>query len=547
MFAPTNAVHACTRGSELAARLSAVADGVTPSGPRYRPGDTDWALRTIVFRNYGPPVLELCHLVRAAGLSVSRPATRPGNPPPYERVFWGLGPVRARIFADHFAQAARARGLRGLVVAADHIELTYGDGRYRIAFSRMPQLTALLEMVLELVPYPELDRLLAPVHGPLASRTILSESANAVQRAVYQALDRHLPTAQEVRKFFDLHRYLRKRHGAAGPDADLAALIEDEDILAFWCARPAADADDQRGSGDFVLYATVLRAFNEYIKAWALARTVAAEVRAAPVGPGGIDPADIDTADDPDAPDDGSAWHQAVRDATRPVLGVLPSAADPGEPPPSPLQGLADEPAVAVKFLTGTETGLARPLYDLAPLAGRLPLSWLRSAVFDPLQRKRTPAAGTDRIPADTPGYRDRLATLARLGVEARRRALVCVAQLQRRGDPVARGVVARLTAADAGGAEIAELLSDADRATPRRQGFNDPAVPADAFIEGAPLLLQLARDLESFGQSAASHARLQAPDAPDDYWRRQFETDRRRFADRFAELYDLQPREATP
>ena len=349
----TDRVLEAGKSGELIAAFRNVAEVTTPLCElKYPPKVCRDLAKAIVCRNYAKSVLQLCHLVNAAD------ACGRGRES-YERFFFGGLRAIPRNFMAATDNALAGRGWRraGFECGGEGIVIRYKSSVFNVAYSRMPMLTALLDFLIGIESYTEVDAVLSEMLSDCSDDAAVKKAANTISRHIYRYLSRHLPSAQNAAKFNHILKFLKNR------STDRSILIDDATVLEFWSAH--GDVEDGR-SGDFRAFRTVLDAFVAFQRALELAEDHAAVQRAAPVG-SDREAGEIDS--------DGLS-------GTFEVLGQWES----------PLPLLAEEPVTRIKLLTNREKGSLQLLLELGPMSRRLPLSLLRAEVFGSVQSRITQA-----------------------------------------------------------------------------------------------------------------------------------------------------------
>jgi hypothetical protein len=525
------------KSAELANVFRIVADAEMEGVAKFSDALCRDLVRTVVCRVYAPPLLELCHLIRAADSCAGG----------YEAFFWGSGPARAAAFRSYAERNLLATP--GVEAVKTGLKLGYGDGEFTVTFSRMPFLSALLEFLVTSIGYRAVDDAVASIRARNATAKQVSAAAKDLASQVYAYLKDHMSSAQSQRKFRRLIAFL---DGAA--DASPEA-VDDEIVLEFWLRE--SDGDE---GADFKTYRAVYLAFLRFIQALAAAREhdnlENVRVLGADRAAGEVDPHELETG-----------------------LEVL-------EDSDNPLGMLAAPPCDAVRFLTKTEARALELLVESSDFADRLPLSLLRCEVFGAaqaritqgLRRRLAPAEFValidDSIGQDYQSCRDRFAALTdhverlllasfhALAEAGRAEAITVLLRLRPELDysplaahfaaaescggnvvPLAQhGVAARFAtlfaATDSLTEPLQSFVAEAKAAFGgfTRTGFRDrdlgdgPA--AEGFAGGEDPLFKLRARLAGFGQSLA---RAKDGDAA---WRNQFEADRTVFLRQFHSLY---------
>lgn len=335
------------KSDELIAALRCVAETTVDENAKFSSKTYRDLARVIACRSYASAVLEACHLVVFA--SASDAGGR------YECFFWDSGPARTGAFKA-FVEAA---GPMAPSVRADQtgVAIDYEEGAFTVTFGRMPFLSALVEFLMTALGYADMDALLEPLTGGrVPDRAVVTETANAVSRRVYDYLKTCLPTAQAQRKTRRMVDFLTRRaQGRVGPED-----IDDAAVLDFWLETSAAGSE----AADFKAYRTVFLTAARLGQALDRALDRQRMDNPRPIGPdreaGEVDPGDIVDA-------------VTELDERPDVLGLL------DEPP-----------AVGVKFLNRRETDVLESLLAGCRPARTLTLSVLRNAVFGKAQARIT-------------------------------------------------------------------------------------------------------------------------------------------------------------
>jgi len=345
---------------ELAAILRSIADITAADAPKFSAAVYRRLVRWIVCRSYAGPLRELCHLIVAADRVVGARAGAQG----YETLFWGTGAARATVFRTVFRSKSGSAGVERFEAG---IRVAYADGTFGIAFTRMPFLSALMEFVVSVFGYADLDAQLRAMPAGQVTRGAVDALANDLARQLYHYLSAHLPTAQSHRKFRAVMSFLRQSAGdLVGPHN-----IDDAAVLAFWVLASKEPQTVGGAGGDFKSFKSVFRLMVAARDALAVAAQASAMDRARPIGTdrgaGEMDPGDVT----PEVVDAG--------------LGPIHERL-------APLEVLRASPASGVKFLKQTETDAVSPIVDYGESALALPLSILRLQVMGALQARLTEA-----------------------------------------------------------------------------------------------------------------------------------------------------------
>lgn len=525
------------KSAELANAFRIVADAEAGGEPKFTEAVCRDLVRTVVCRVYAPPLLELCHLIRAAD----------GCAGGYEAFFWGSGPARAGAFRA-YAEGALLR-LPGIKAAKTGLKLDYADGTFLVTYSRMPFLSALLEFLVTAIGYRAIDDAVEPLHARDAKGSQVSAVAKDLASQLYAYLKDHLSSAQSQRKFRRLITFLDAT-AEASPDT-----IDDALLLDFWLHESGSE-----DGADFKTYRAVYLAFLRFIQALSAAR------------------------------DRDELENVKVLGSDRAAGEVDPHALEAGlevlEESVNPLAALANEPCDAVRFLTKTEARTLELLVESDTIADRLPLSVLRCEVFGAaqaritqgLRRRLAPAEFLalidDSVVQDYAECRDRFGALAdhidrillasfhALAEAGKAEAITVLLRLRPDLDysPLAAhfaatepeddnvvpfapyGVAARfstlLATTDSLTEPLRNFVAEARSAFAglSRQGFRDrdmgDSSVADGFAAGEDPLFKLRTRLAAFENAVAQ---LRDGDAA---WRAQFEVDRDVFLRQFHALY---------
>ncbi|MCK5276225.1 MAG: hypothetical protein KAR37_16340 [Alphaproteobacteria bacterium] len=513
------------KSAELSASLLAIAEMTVPGGElKYPPRTCRELARIVVCRNYAKSVLQLCHLINAADACARRNES-------YERLMIGVPLATPRNFRDHLSVMLSGQGWRrpGFTVEPAGIAIAYGGGAgFRVSFSRMPLLAALLEFVIGMQGYAATDDIFAEMLAGSANEVAIGEAANALSRRIYAYLSDHLPTVQNMGKFNRILEFLGER--SEGGEVE----IGDPAILDFWLKQPSAAPSDEGGLRTF---RGVLDAFIAFIRSLELAADRQGALNAAPIG-GDAESGEID----PDS-----------------LAGLMDA---PGQWR-SPLPLLEDDPAARVKFLTSREKEALRLLMKMGPMARSLPMSLLRAEIFGPAQSRLTQAlrrrATSNELRTllrldDIADYGAQSEQMRKLQRRIGKAMLASLHVLLRDRDIAASGNIGTLRAEDP--AALFETISQ-DPAPPplagaervmdeaarafrdiSRKGFSDEAIEEppvmEAFRCGAGVMQAISRETEGFLDTIS---RLDG-DSPDlAGW---FHRDREKFRNQFKRLYGV-------
>jgi hypothetical protein len=321
-------------GTELIAALKTVMHNKSSEGaPKYSRSICHELERRIAGRIYGRVMLELCHLMHIADHCGGR-----GR---YRSFFWGIEIAQTSAFQGLAHSAAKSTLFHP---AQTTVEITYPDGEFAIAYSRMPFLAAMMDFLIDFIGFPALDGVMVGLLSGNATVTATSDAANTLSRQVYDKLKDQLPKAQIQRKRHALVKYLHENQVQVEE-------INDDTVLNFWIERSA-----DQGGGDFKTFESVFRTAVDL-------STVIKEAR-------GMD-----------------SFENTLSIGTDPDSGQI----DPGnlinrletlDGPRRLLDELDEPPVKNVKFLNNKERELLSSMIECGSLATDFPLSLLRCEVF---------------------------------------------------------------------------------------------------------------------------------------------------------------------
>ena len=467
-----------SQSNELREVFRQLADIDGPVGAKFTKRVLTALAARIVGRAYETPLLELCHLVRAAELAGK--ADRGG----FEWLFWGVEIARPSAYRAAFADG----------VEDDGVSLRYPDGRFEVRFGRMPMLAALMEFLVSFLGYRAVADAATRLRANEVDRQTVSSVAKDLARQLYAALRDHLPTAQTQRKFHVITEFLQREAG----DGFTAHDIDDKTVLDFWLANAASDR-----AGDFRGFRTTLLAFLRLRRLLLDSDGLQALARPLAIGS-----------------DNDAGEVEFSADA------VLPSLPD-----DDPLERLQEQPAASVKAYNKRElAALDLPLTETAGVVA-LRLSYLRAEAFGSLQNRLTQALRGDSrdvapLIAGGPSasYPDCVAALDRLAQHTRQvmQATLYVLRRQREGHADAAVDLVAFAAQRKAFNAISRTGFD-------RSALEDPnrAAAFEALADALePISQALATVLGAFGNSA---------------WRASEHGDRLLFATAFNRLYGVE------
>jgi hypothetical protein len=365
---------------ELAAILRSIADITANDTAKYSAAVCRRLTRWIVCRSYGGPLRELCHLIVASDRAIGATARVQG----YETLFWGSGVARPRTFRRIFHDCTQNAGVTPL---GGGLQVTYADGQFGIAYTRMPFLSALMEFLVSVFGYADLDAKFRAIPAGQVTKGAVDALANDLSRQVYHFLSEHLPSVQSHRKFRAVMSFLRQTNDDVGNSAIGPHSIDDDTVLAFWIFASNEALAPGGSVGDFRSFKSVFRLMAAAREALTAASQALAIDRALPIGSDRaareVDPGEIT----PEAVDAALAPHHERQ---------------------APLDVLRGDPANQIKFLKQTELDAIAPVIDFGETALALPLSVLRLQVMGALQARMTEAMRRGEAPLSLP-HLDRL------------------------------------------------------------------------------------------------------------------------------------------
>ena len=234
--------------------------------------------------------------------------------------------------------------------------MEYLDGVFAIAHTRMPFLTALLELLVSTLGFDVVLKTIEDILVSSTTRAKIGETANTLSRRLYAYLNTHLPAATAQRKYRAATEFMAMHHNGNVRADD----INDYLVLAFWTA---ASNDD---NGDIKTYRKVVKLFINVRDALMASHQQAAMKQSLSIGSdrenGEIDPGTIDFA------------LEEIHERR------------------APLDLLDTAPANQIKFLNKTERNTVELLIESGSAAEVLPLSIVRAEIFGDIQARLTQA-----------------------------------------------------------------------------------------------------------------------------------------------------------
>jgi len=325
----------------------------------------------------------------------------------------GLAAFDGRQLMLTEAAMAPARGTADGTAAADRAEPAFA-----LLLGGLPLVAAYLDMAHNMLGYATVAALLDPVTRPPPG-ACPPGAAHAAAAALRLALDRwlreRLETQHAQRQAMEIRRFLSRQDSSrTGSGA-----VDDDSILAFWCAMAPLPEPTVDG---FKTFPSVARLMLGFRRAARLAATETSHPR--------YDHGNPDDGRDPFESADEALSHDSFA---------------------SPLIALAAEPAARVNWLFNTRLTLLAPWLDLPQLGKRAPssslfagdppsdslaLTVMRAQVFGPWQRQLARQSGSaaeadgdpateadESAPLATRNYRWLAESLAGLATEARQTA----------------------------------------------------------------------------------------------------------------------------
>ena len=491
---------------ELRAAFAAVGETTTAAGqPKYPKSVVHQLARTVVCRAYAKPILQLCHLILIADAC--------GRAQGYAPFFFTSVSSTGRNYRAALERAFSLQPERSdLRPTENGVAITYEDGEFAVAHSRMPFLTALLDFLVTALGYSDIDDVISDLKSAPRRQKSVGAAANELSRRLYHYLADHLPSVQSQDKFQAVLEF-------AKTESSEELEVDDATVLAFW-QRYSSAADSP---GDFRSYRTVFDSFVDFIRAVEAAQSRTAFDRPDTIG-GDREAGEID-------PDE---------------LADIVEAADEWR---SPLEALDDEPASRIRFLNKTERDAIDAVMATGPQGLKLPISLIRAEVFGATQaritqalRNRDQKRAVDLTSCDeTESYEGRTQRYDAIQQHIQRvlkaSAHVLLAASSE-GAPAANNVVSF-----PGGAAIDDAVSEEiERAFKgiSRRGFDATALSEpeaqDGFRIGSEVLVATRDHLAAYVDSAERAAQGTGG------WSSLFGGDRDAFRAQFIEIYEESP-----
>ncbi|MCG8036128.1 MAG: hypothetical protein JAZ19_03735 [Candidatus Thiodiazotropha taylori] len=348
------------KSSEFTNLLQLVSETEIDGELKFTPSISRELGRLLVCRAYAPTLLELSHLV------VMAQQCSPTQPDALERFFWDSGPARPNVFRAYIEKQLKLEALHsgGFSLSNDAVCIKHQDIDFCITYSRMPLLSALMEFLVTSLGYRILDDVLQLLSSQPLSKKLISDTANQLSRLLYDFLKSHLPTVQTQKNFNHLIGFLKSTY-PRGFDQNS---INDDLLLNFW-----KESSDQvsENNGDFKTFSSVYQRFVQLYRSLEHVGALRNLTFATSIGndrdAGEIDPGDL-------------LEHVEQIESSGDLLDTLQSP-----------------PAESIKFLNNREHSRLDRLIKSGHIASKLPLSLLRSEVFEP-QRTRLTQALRDKV-----------------------------------------------------------------------------------------------------------------------------------------------------
>jgi hypothetical protein len=177
---------------EIVALYRAIVEQEVDNQPRFHPNEMGKLAAVISGRSFGPAIFELVHMAQmAAAIST--------NGKDYISIFWHVNPSRPNRFS-HWVESNNSQN--GLVVV-DEKGLQNIDGTFKVTFSRMPFLAALMEFSATALGFDVISNHLDE-RDP-------GKAANSITRELNHWLNQHLPSAHEENKYHLIKKYLDRQ------------------------------------------------------------------------------------------------------------------------------------------------------------------------------------------------------------------------------------------------------------------------------------------------------------------------------------------------
>ncbi|MDY6920336.1 MAG: hypothetical protein SV765_08990 [Pseudomonadota bacterium] len=222
-----NAISAYGVSETLVGLLQGLRETPGLSGFKFREEDISRLERSVIFRNYGKPCLELAYLLTAV---MQLPAPGPRFSPVLQ-FFWVdqcLTPARVRAEFAKIATEPVSGQRYQLIVTEEGVQQNFGTNVFTISPSRVGFLAALLEFLVGVEP-----AILLEAEEALTEPDIrhIRSFASHIQKRLYDFLNEHLISAQIRRRF----RWVVDWCVEQMPERKfLADMINDELVFRFW-------------------------------------------------------------------------------------------------------------------------------------------------------------------------------------------------------------------------------------------------------------------------------------------------------------------------
>jgi hypothetical protein len=482
--------------SRVRQALANVAEASDLQGRQRHAPDTLRDLRWMILgHDHRPALHQLCYLYLIAD-SLGDRADRQFS------FFWGRDVRFGGAWKVGLAQLLADEGWcrEGLMFDDEGIVLGSATDGFKLYYGRLPILAALLDFLIEMVPFGEIEQVLTPMCQGALDKARIGEAANRLSQLVDAALkpgddeeaeEARVATAHQVAKHRVLANHFQKRTGRQGLEVDDAGLLD------FWC-----DRTDAAEAGDYRRYTTVYD--DVYRLLWALDAAVDRRGIAGAAGIGGdrdageVDPGDVGA----------QRGFASTTEQLEDLAGWV-----------SPLSGLDDDAARELNILFKSQRSRLGRLMCAGPTLRDLPLSLLRAECYGATQAQLT-QADRDGDALDnyiacraTERYRDWLMSMDEIDAHCEATVLAIAAVLARTAagsDEDGKTVVSLFSKG-----ENHELLDRAEAAFRQvnRKGFREGAFgPTEGYLIGLGVLIAVRKQIQAL-KAVAKAIDAQMPD----------------------------------
>ena len=324
------------KGSEeVVALYNAILEQEVDGELRFQRHEMNRLAGVIAGRSFGQAIFELVNMAQMAAAISS-------NGHDYISIFWHVNPARA----NGFTHWLNSNDSQNSLVEIDKTGLKKNDGTFKVTFSRMPFLTALMEFMATALGF---DVIL----NHLGNRDP-GKAANAITREFNYWLNQYMPSAHEQNKYRIIKEYLDRQIDTP--------TLDDSVVLSLWKEISLVEEDSRTYKG---VVGDALR----FLRAWEAACNANEMGMAHPLG------TDRE-AGEVDVDAGANLWEEVVN-AEEDALSLL-------EVPPLNV----------IKLLTSTEKKRWGKFAGEGKAGRALPLSILRRAWVGPWQGKISIAGG---------------------------------------------------------------------------------------------------------------------------------------------------------